>query len=260
MGATFSLADLVRHADDPSYTVTDGDLPCTTHKVEQNFTYMFNVCGGITGYVPTICRNLEGINAAGAIQIDERLIDNPNDDYCFMVGEYSESQTKMSLLDQQDPTKGVSITYYGEYCHTPRTQRKFKIEIPCEDRLNPIPTHALEYSHCSYTITIPSVYGCPLECPVANRHVCGGNGHCAYDVDKKAARCFCNHGYEGSACTTKSSNEANYSPTLLGLIITLFVIIGALVGGIFLMIRQLAAYKEDLSNYQALKGDETETV
>ena len=41
---------------------------------------------------------------------------------------------------------------------------------------------------------------------------------------------------------------------LLGLIITLFVIIGALVAAVVLMIRQVAAYREDVSNYQILKG------
>jgi hypothetical protein len=55
---------------------------------------------------------------------------------------------------------------------------------------------ALELSPCEYTITMPSVYGCPLECPVSNRRLCGGNGHCAYDPDKSAARCFCNKGSE----------------------------------------------------------------
>lgn len=61
-------------------------------------------------------------------------------------------------------------------------------------------------------------------------------------------------GYSGKACTSKahssSEDDLNYSPALLGLIITLFVIIALLVGGIFLMIRQLAAYKEDITNYQ----------
>ena len=65
---------------------------------------------------------------------------------------------------------------------------------------------------------------------------------------------MCTHyaGYKGKDCSTKSSSsgdDLNYSPALLGLIITLFVIIALLVGGIFLMIRQLAAYKEDMTNY-----------
>jgi hypothetical protein len=219
--------------------------------VEQNFTYYFNICGTVTGNIPSACSSLAGLNVAGAIQIDKRIESDPNDDFCFMVGSYSDSITSMALLDQQDPSKGVYLTYYGAYCNHPSSQRRFRIELQCADRMNPIPTHALEYEHCAYTITIPSIYGCPLECPVAERHLCAGNGHCAYDSDKGAARCFCNHGYTGSACTLKEQEESlNYSPTLLGLIITLFVIIGTLVAGILLMIRQLSAYKEDLTNYQ----------
>ena len=30
MGSTYDLSGLVRSPDEPSYTVTDGDLPCTT--------------------------------------------------------------------------------------------------------------------------------------------------------------------------------------------------------------------------------------
>jgi len=45
---------------------------------------------------------------------------------------------------------------------------------------------------------------------------------------------------------------------LLGLIITLFIIIGALVAAVVMMIRQVAAYREDVSNYQMLKGGEDE--
>lgn len=203
---------------------------------------------------------MPGLNKAAALQVDKRILSDPNDDYCYVAGVF-DSTAKLEVLDQQDPTKGLRMTYYGDYCHNPPVQRTFKVELLCADKLNPIPTHALEYSHCEYTVTLPSVYGCPLECPVADRQLCGGNGHCHYDNDKSSARCFCNHGYEGKDCMTKTKEEElNYSPALLGLIITLFVVIGLLVAGILLMIRQLAAYKEDITHYQALKGDESETI
>ena len=88
--------------------------------------------------------------------------------------------------------------------------------------------------------------------------LCGGNGHCAYDYDNNAARCFCNHGYSGSSCTENSSSSSKYSSAMLGLIITLFVIIGILVASVVLMIRQVAAYRDDIANYQLLKGGEDE--
>jgi hypothetical protein len=155
---------------------------------------MFNVCGAVASGIPSACATVTGIGKAGALQIDARVLSDPSDDYCFLAGVYGDSSTKVSLLDQEDPSKGISVTYYGSYCHTPMVQRKFRIELECADKLSPIPTSALEFDHCSYTVTMPSVYGCPLECPIANRALCGGNGHCSYDVDKGAARCFCNHG------------------------------------------------------------------
>eukprot|EP01034_Spumella_vulgaris_P021474 gene21474-27509_t len=106
---------------------------------------------------------------------------------------------------------------------------------------------------------MPSVYGCPLECPVSNRQLCGGQGHCAFDEDKVAARCFCNNGYTGNDCTQKvdTSTTLNYSPALLGLIITLFIIICVLIGSVLFMVRQISAYKEDMANYRQLQGTQS---
>lgn len=240
----------------------DGDLPCTT-AIEQNYTYMFNICGTVADGVPKECAAVSGISSAGAVQINKRGTISEDDDYCYVAGTYSESSTLISLIDQGDPTLGLKITYLGNYC-SGGDQRKFMIELQCADKMSPIPTHALEYAHCEYTITVPSVYGCPMECPVSNRHLCGGNGHCAYDTDKSSARCFCNKGYSGDDCASGSSSsgdDLNYSPALLGLIITLFVIIALLVGSIMFMFKQIKAYKEDMANYQVLKGgDEDSTV
>jgi len=266
MGAKYDISELQRTTGQPSYSVEDGDLPCTKY-VEQNYTYIFNVCGSVVDSIPWACDKMDAkkLASAAALQVNKRATSDVYDDWCFMVGSYSDSTTKLALLDEGDPTAGISLTYYGDYCNgkqgeTPK-QRTFRIELSCADKLSPIPTHAYETSGCSYTVYMPSVYGCPVECPVAQRRLCGGNGHCGYDIDKQGARCFCNKGYAGSDCTSSDALPApvaNYSPALLGLIITLFIIIGVLVGGVFLMIKQVAAYKEDLANYQVLKGgDET---
>lgn len=263
MGATFDFTDLQRMPDEPAYSVEDGDLPCTKN-VEQNYTYVFNVCGTVSGGMPDICKGEPNVGKAGALQINKRGTEADYDDWCYVVGEFSDSSYAVSLLDHDDPTKGIQLTYGGDYCHS-GDQRKFNMQLMCSDKLNPVPTHALEYSHCSYTITMPSVYGCPLECPVSNRKVCGGNGHCSFDDDKVSARCFCNRGYSGADCMSaeSSSSSSNYSPALLGLIITLFIIIVALIGSLWFMMRQLSAYKDDLANYQVLKGspeDDTSAV
>ena len=203
---------------------------------------------------------IDKIPQAGALQVNERSTPSESDDWCYLAGTYSESTTSVSLLDSQDPTKGMKITYTGDACGN-GNKRKFHIDLQCDNRLNAIPTHALELSPCEYTVTIPSVFGCPLECPISNRQLCGGNGHCGYDDDKRGAKCFCNHGYKGLDCMSSDATSApklNYSPALLGLIITIFIIIMLLIGAIVVMIKQLSAYKDDISHYQALKGGDEE--
>lgn len=225
-----------------------------------NYTYIFNVCGAISGHVPDKCKEAIDLTSAGALQVNTHDDNDDNDDWCYVVGNYAKESTKIDLLNHDDPTEGLSISYSGSYCSN-GAQRKFIMEMQCADRLNPIPTHALEYSHCEYTITIPSVYGCPLECPVARRHLCGGNGHCAYDDDRSSARCFCNRGYTGSDCTrTTEETSSNYSPALLGLIITLFIIVCCLAIGLLFMVRQISAYKDDLAHYEVLKGGDEDSA
>lgn len=81
MGATYNLEDLVRRGDEPSYTVTDGDIPCTP-QVEQNYTYTFNVCNQVSGDIPKACASAAG---AAALQIDKKATYIETDDYvsCF---------------------------------------------------------------------------------------------------------------------------------------------------------------------------------
>lgn len=39
--------DLIRYGEMPSYSVIDGDIPCTP-EVEQNYTYLFNICNTVS--------------------------------------------------------------------------------------------------------------------------------------------------------------------------------------------------------------------
>lgn len=68
--------------------------------------------------------------------------------------------------------------------------------------------------------------------------------------------CVCS-GYTGADCTkSESESSLNYSPALLGLIITLFIIVCALAAGLLFMVRQIAAYKDDMAHYEVLKGED----
>ncbi len=152
---------------------------------------------------------------------------------------------------------------YGENCkHNEKgeevsTQRQFRLEFECADVAVAVPIHALEYTHCHYTVTIPSVFGCPTECPLVGMSLCNAKGHCAYDTDIQSARCFCDEGYTGDDCSltmAETQEVAQKSGSLTGLIVTLFVLIVLLVGAVLMMYKQVSAYKEDNANYMALAG------
>ena len=54
-GATFDLHQLMRVVDQESYTIVDGDIPCTP-AAEPSYAYAFNICGDVTSpSVPEIC-------------------------------------------------------------------------------------------------------------------------------------------------------------------------------------------------------------
>eukprot|EP01036_Dinobryon_divergens_P043592 gene43592-58055_t len=188
MGATFDITGLSRTLEQPSYIITDGVIPCTT-TVQPNYTYIYNICNPLASGAPSSCTYLTDYSKAASVRID---VSDPTHESCEITGFYSESTMKIQLIDQEDPTKGISVIYYGDYCSNPTTQRRFIINLECEDRLSPVPTQAYEISHCVHTISMPSVYGCPTQCPVAERKLCAGNGHCYYDTDAATSRCFCN--------------------------------------------------------------------
>lgn len=255
MGSSFDLRDLSRSPDEPSYIISNPISPCSIND-QKNKTYMFNICGVLASGIPTSCLLLNDIRKAAAVRIDS----SSNPPECVIAGMYSETASKVQLIDQDDPTKGLAIIYYGDYCSDPPSvQRKFIINMVCTDKLNPLPTEAYESAHCEHTITIPSIYGCPLECPVVSRRLCAGNGHCHYDGDKGSAKCFCNDGYYGPDCGSFGDSSdviSGYTSALMGLIVTLLVIIGVLVGGVVVLVRQISAFKEDVENYRALQDDD----
>lgn len=243
----------------------DGDIPCTAN-VEKNYTYYFNVCNGISGQLPANCRTAEA-----ALQVDERGTTASADDNCYVVGRYSSSDAQtssFSLISDSDPSKGVRLTYTGDNCdhdangaQTP-TPRKFHLDFRCADTPVTVPTHALEYRHCEYTVDMPSQFGCPVECPVRDRRLCSGRGHCGYDYDARRPMCFCNDGFAGEACemTTaeaEGGDGGGASAAVTGIIVMLFLMSIVMAAALFFMARQVQAYRNDASNYMALRsGDE----
>lgn len=165
--------------------------------MEQNFTYYFNICGALASGVPQSCKDTpavaQSIASASALQVNKNKPDTTSDDWCYLVGQYTEDKTSISLINSDDPTVGLKLSYTGSSCSGGK-KRIFNIMLTCANKLNPSPQHALELAGCEYTVTMPSVYGCPLECPVYQRALCGGAGYCAYDYDQQKPKCFCNKG------------------------------------------------------------------
>lgn len=121
MGATFDLSELHRDPDQPVYNVEDGDLPCTA-AVEKNYTYYFNICDTVSSY-PAACATMPNMGSVAALQIDKRYTEEPSDDWCYSVGSYGEASTSISLIDSQDPSKGITLQYLGDICQSTRKNR-----------------------------------------------------------------------------------------------------------------------------------------
>ena len=89
----------------------------------------------------------------------DRSVDNA----CYILAHYDSSSHILdySLLDDTDPTKGISISYpSGEPCKTGGISRSATIDILC-DNVEKVVVSAQEPSHCNYHLTMKSYYGCP---------------------------------------------------------------------------------------------------
>jgi len=196
--ATFDLSAL-KTSLKSSYRVRDFD-----DGPERNYTYVFNVCGNAA--VPEEeDRCVETESGSGPAPVFQIF----NDGRCWRLGKMQTLKAhnlKWALLDQQDPTKGVSMTYLnGDKCSFVREKknvtREFTIRFKCSDAYGRDPDARVEEDTCAYGIDFETIFGCPTECPFSNRKLCAGNGMCGMDTDLGAPRCFCNEGFDGNDCS-----------------------------------------------------------
>lgn len=202
-GANFDLRALTATGKEKSYLIVDGDIPCTP-EIEPSFSFVWNFCAKVTAdSVPEICSSIH--QAAAALQYVQRTSDGYHE--CNVIGNYDElrDDTHYSLLDSNNPAKGVSVKYpFGDKC--PQGQlRSATIDVYC-DNVHSTIMSALEPNVCEYHMVMKSYYGCPVECPITKHGLCDSHGHCAYDSNTKEAYCYCNDGYHGAACDSKGSS------------------------------------------------------
>jgi len=108
---------------------------------------------------------------------------------------------------QLDPSKGLALVYSGgDPCGTV-ANRSLTLFVRCEDDDTPVPEHEpveeSQMEQCHYSINIPSIHGCPVECHSQNafgHRICSGHGNCAYDWDAEKAGCACDEGFYGEQC------------------------------------------------------------
>lgn len=158
-GVAFNLQPLmVTDPNKESYFIADGDIPCTV-EVERTYSFMFNFCHDITAksFPVDVCNTGK---MGSAIQFYHRASDNYKE--CNIIGHYDPERddTYFHLLDERDPSKGVSMTYlYGDKC--PNGQlRTTTIDVACSNT-KVVVDSALEPDQCNYHVVVNSWHGCP---------------------------------------------------------------------------------------------------
>lgn len=159
----FDLRPLTLPSSKNSYYIKDGDIPCTP-ETEPSFSYEWNFCANVSP-VPKPCARM-GKSSGVAMQYVE-LADGFYD--CYIIGRYDPKHDDLfySLLDPNDPSKGVSIKYPdGEKCTVGASSgqitklRSATIDVMCENVPLKV-VSAQEPEECGYHIVMKSFHGCP---------------------------------------------------------------------------------------------------
>ena len=143
--------------DKAAYVINDGDIPCTP-EVERTYSFLWNFCADVAdSTIPEYCQKHA---PAAAYQYFHR--DSDGYDECNAIGHYDPARddTYYRLLDDRDPSKGVSMTYlYGDRCPS-GSLRTTTIDVQCANVKYSVES-ALEPNSCEYHVVMKSMYGCP---------------------------------------------------------------------------------------------------
>lgn len=232
------------------YTIKDGDIPCTP-ETEPTYSYIWNFCAEVPPLsVPSMCK----ADQHGAVF---QYVHRDSDGYeeCNVIGHYDASRddTYYVLLDKQDPTKGISMTYkYGDKCPAGQL-RSATIDLVCAN-VEFEALSATEPQVCEYHLLVNSWYGCPTQCPVTSGGLCSSHGYCKYDTGDHTPHCFCNKGYTGTSCSEKSSDStySGYSMTVeMTMMVLLLLIAFGLVSAIAFMAYKISKFRDQQQNNQS---------
>jgi len=264
-GSNFDLQKL--KLSKSAYSIEDGDIPCTS-EVEPTFGYIWNFCGDVPDSVtPDPCSRMGKRGVVMQYKETSKTIYT-----CNILGHYDPKKNELEfrLLDVNDPSKGVSITYpKGESCggEHPNLQRSATIDVECSN-VEYLISSANEPQKCAYHISMKSYYGCPSECPITSAGLCNSHGHCAYDPKSRQPYCYCNEGWGGDSCSEAYSSGSSSSTSYdgysvqIGLLVTLLLLALGLTGGVIYLAFEVAEFRkhQTSSYYSALSGGENEMV
>merc|ERR1712070_319922 len=253
-GATLDLANLKSITETSPATVSDRIQKAPL----SDYMYTFGVCNNVQA--PKNCLDSTGAPvkrdyywAPGwqTKKSENALTPAQGTPYCRYLGNPAMmSNMEWALYDEEDPSKGVKMTYTGgESCSTKDAsgnpqRRQLELNFLCSrNQLEKFEDQVLdETGHCKYAITVESEYACPLECGFGSSgNICNNHGICRYDTDLKKAKCFCNDGWEGGGCEATSDGDDDkptYGP-VLGLLIFVTVALVALVAAMVFLWRYL---------------------
>lgn len=233
------------------HEIYGGDIPCTDEK-EDNYTYYYNFCRPINlpqSHVPAC-------NLGNGVAVLQKSVDGQ----CKVAGRVKTQ--KIELIDPNHPADGVKVTYSeGDRCHTKNKERKTTIFARCshegvawrEDLVDE-PKGA---KSCEYEIKLHSFKACPTECPLGDNSMpCGGHGHCAYDHTNKRARCFCNTGKGGKACTENIQEQQAVNGVMMGLLVTVLIFTLLLAGVLAFLIYKIRMARGETTSYMKVHGQE----
>jgi hypothetical protein len=230
VGATFDLSPLILGTRF-NYHVKD-----SMDSIERNYTYVFNICSNV-GHVPEFCDP----TPAPAYQVSEENAQ------CFRLAN-DPTDAEWALIDPANPTTGISMTYKGgDQCGNSNKDRSLKISMLCstEEGMSEFDSERVIEDHCEYSMTVNTLFGCPLECPVgANRQLCTGHGFCGMDDDHNKPQCFCYSGWYGDACEIQAdTGELGAFGVLLIVVILLRGGLLAAGGYVYTKVRKLRRRK-----------------
>jgi hypothetical protein len=205
------------------------------------------------------------------------------EDYCHRLGSQLQSggysNVNYKLIDTSNPSRGVGIQYSGgDRCGNPNaaipTQRSLTVWLQCdEDASGAISENEVVLetpppagsppgsSSCQYEILVKSAYGCPYECPSAPDPLTGGlpqlcsrHGFCDFDSGASKPKCFCNDGWSGTDCGTRTSAASSGLSGTGGVLLAVCIfLVGTLafLGFLWYRIRSL---RLDPAAYSALRA------